>query len=176
MLRQFRVLPNSFEHVFVVYDLARSYNSSAMSQYWEIVTGIIQKTWPAVGPLVGIFIGAWLTSRNQRKQRIVYGKKEEYRDLLHKLTQTLSIISGFHTPISVFTGGEERQYAEAKDEALIAIDTRIFIDDEMQNIDLRNRWLKAVQEVEKDRHGLAFVRTVREITNDIKEAAKQLTD
>ena len=147
-----------------------------MRQYWELIVAVIQEAWPAAGPIIGIFIGAWLTNRNQRKQRIADSKKEEYRELLGKLNQTLSIIANFHAPMSVFTGGEERQYAEAKDEALIVIDTRIFIDDEMEKIDLRNRWLKAIQEVEKDRHGLAFVRAIREITKDIKDAAKTLID
>jgi hypothetical protein len=146
-----------------------------MRQYLELIAGIIEKAWPVAGPLVGIFIGGWLTNRNQRRQRIADRKREEYREPLHKLNQTLSIIANFHAPISDFTGGEERQDEEAKNKALIVIDTRIFIDDEMHRIDLRNRCLKAIQEVESDRHSLAFVRAVRDITKDIKNVAKTLT-
>lgn len=41
--------------------------------------------WAAIGPLVGVIIGAWLASRWQRRQWIADNKAREYREILDAL-------------------------------------------------------------------------------------------
>jgi len=141
---------------------------------WKIVGDWAGKVWTALGPLVGVCIGAWLTSRHLKTSRIADSKKDEYRELLSTLTRTLKTIANFHGPMSVHSGKEEQEYYEAKDEALIAIDTRLFIRKEMNKIELRQRWQNAAQELHQSGHSLAFVITVRKITEEIKDTAEHL--
>jgi len=147
---------------------------------WKTFVDLAGKIWTALGPLVyssiGVFIGSWLTKRHLKESRLADSKKEEYRELLSTLIRTLKTIANFHEPVSVHSGEEERKYYEAKDESIIAIDTRLFIGKEIEKMDLRKRWHAAVQELEQGGHSLAFVRTARNITEDVKETAEHLFD
>lgn len=143
---------------------------------WKTIGEWAGKMWAALGPLVGIFIGSWLTNHHLKQSRIADSKKEEYRELLSTLTRTLKTIAQFHAPVGLHSGAEEREYDDANDEALISIDTRLFIRKEIDKIELRTRWQSAVQELEQNHHSVAFVRTVRKITDEIKETADHLFD
>src|SRR5438067_2224291 len=47
--------------------------------------GTVYKIWAAIGPLIGVLVGAWLTARWQRKRWIQDNKKAEYREVLDTL-------------------------------------------------------------------------------------------
>jgi hypothetical protein len=147
---------------------------------WKTLGDLAEKVWTVLGPLVyssiGVFIGSWLTKRHLKESRLAESKKEEYRELLSTLIRTLNTIANFHGPMSVIPGEEERKYYEAKDEALIAIDTRLFIRKDVDKMELRERWQNAVHELEQGGHSLAFVRAVRKITEDVKDTAEHLFD
>ena len=137
---------------------------------------IFLNVWAIVGPLIGVALGSWLTTRNQRKHWIADNKKDEYRELLRILNTSTKTVSNFHFQAGFRSGEEERKVEEAKDEALIAIDTRLFIRDEIQKIKLRERWLSAIKELETGGHSLAFVRCARGIFGEISNEANRLLE
>jgi uncharacterized membrane-anchored protein YhcB (DUF1043 family) len=47
--------------------------------------GTVYKVWAAIGPLIGVLVGAWLTARWQRKRWIQDNKRAEYREVLDAL-------------------------------------------------------------------------------------------
>jgi hypothetical protein len=47
--------------------------------------GTLYEVWAAIGPLIGVFIGFWLTARWQRRQWILVNKKAEFRGILDAL-------------------------------------------------------------------------------------------
>ncbi len=47
----------------------------------EMIAKVVMAIWTAVGPLVGVFVGAYIANRNQRKHWVGNCKKEEYREL-----------------------------------------------------------------------------------------------
>ena len=56
----------------------------------------ISAAWSAIGPLVGVLIGAGLTSRIQRRQWLADKKKEEYRELFAVLTESYGELLQLH--------------------------------------------------------------------------------
>jgi hypothetical protein len=95
---------------------------------------------------------------------------------LSTLTQVSSEVADFHGPIVAHSADEERAYYEAKEKALIVIDTRLFITSEIEKIDLRSRWISAVHDVENGGHSVVFRRTVRQIMRQIISAGKHLIE
>ena len=90
--------------------------------------------WAAVGPLVGVLLGGYLAIRAQKKHWILDSKKEEYRELISTLTQTLNVLLDFHA-FMVAQGPEEQRAAHiAKMKALAVIGDRLFISDEVKRI------------------------------------------
>ena len=132
--------------------------------------------WFFLGVLIGALVGAYIADRNQKKRANTNSKKEEYRELLSTLTQASRKIADFHGPIVDHSPGEERGYYEAKEKALIVMDSRLFITSEIEKIDLRSRWISAVHDVENGGHSDTFRRMVRQITRQIISAGKQLIE
>lgn len=132
--------------------------------------------WSVLNVLIGVLVGAYIAYRIQRKRENTDSKKEEYRELLSTLNQVSSKIADFHGPIVAHSPEEERAYYEAKEKALIVIDSRLFITSEIEKIDLRSRWISAVHDAENGGHSLVFRRTTRQIMRQIISAGKQLID
>lgn len=129
--------------------------------------------WAAVGPLIGVLLGGYLTMRVQRNHWKLDNKKEEYRELIGTLTQSFNVIMDFHAPM-VGHGPEEQRAAHgAHLKALAVLGDRLFIADEIKRLDLRNRWNKVAHEIEAGGHSQAFARGVVEIMDDITASAKQ---
>jgi hypothetical protein len=53
----------------------------------------VLKLWPALGPLLGVVVGAWLTARWQRKKWIFDNKAAEYRALFDALSSYRFILT-----------------------------------------------------------------------------------
>jgi hypothetical protein len=58
---------------------------------WKMIGDYASKSWAAVGPLIGVLVGAYLTGRRQKRDWLADNKKEEYRELLSAMTKALSI-------------------------------------------------------------------------------------
>jgi hypothetical protein len=129
--------------------------------------------WSAAGPLFGVGLGAYLTMRTQRAHWVADSKKEEYRELISTLTQSSSVILEFHGPMIAHGPEEQRAAHEAQLKALAVISSRLFIAEDVQRLDLTNRWRKAVREIETGGHTPAFARSVGGILADIIKTARE---
>lgn len=132
--------------------------------------------WSILSVLIGVLVGALIADRIHKKREYTNSKKEEYRELLSTLTQAASRIADFHGPIAEHTPEEERAYYEAKERAVIVIDNRLFIANEIEKLGLRTRWISAVHDVENGGHSIEFRRTVRQMQRQIISAGKQLIE
>ncbi len=148
---------------------------------WERVlesAAVFHSIWVEVGPLVGVvlgvLLGAYLTMRAQRQHWILDSKKEEYRELLSTLSQSMNAILDLHTPMIAHGPEEQRAEHDSQLKALAVIGDRLFISDEVKKIDVLNRWCKAVREIETGGHSGAFARTVKGILADITDSAKKI--
>lgn len=109
-----------------------------LSSAWGEIGG-----WKTAGPLVGIFIGYWLTRSWQRKQWVLESKKSEYRELITTLSQSFHCMEKYWTPpdqISAVDYNEQRELREAGVAARRIIEDRIFIYKLMRTEKIEERW------------------------------------
>jgi hypothetical protein len=66
----------------------------------QFVLSIAKAAWflivaarPAIGPLAGVVIGAWLSRSWQKKQWALDSKKTEYRELISTLSQSVQCLA-----------------------------------------------------------------------------------
>jgi hypothetical protein len=90
-----------------------------------VISTIILGIWGAVGPLVGIFVGHWLTKRWQREQWIADNQRDEYRKLLAGLNRLNMTLSSGH--VHGTENPEELQ--RAMEDISVASNTSLFITD-----------------------------------------------
>ena len=127
------------------------------------------KAWAAIGPLVGIFIGAYLTQRGQRDQRIADNKKSEYRELLTTLTKTFTGIVQLQAPGVGLGPQEQRTISDLELQSLVVIRDRIFIAKEVEDMNLIARWNQALRDYDKTLDAGAFDNAFRLITADLQQ-------
>ena len=100
--------------------------------------------WSSVGPLVGVFLGAYLSQRWQQKQWLLNNKKQEYRELLDALSGAF-----FHlmtkVPLDPRTGIplERHHPSDAEKNAYRVMRDRIFIAPEIDQEQVAQEWEKA---------------------------------
>jgi hypothetical protein len=100
--------------------------------------------WAAVGPLAGIVLGHFLTRSWQHKQWLLDRRKEEWRELLTALAESLRASLKIY-PARALSGDEEREIVNAQSDSFRVIRDRIFIAADVKALDLENRWSAAVQ-------------------------------
>ena len=81
--------------------------------------------WAALGPLLGIVVGHYLTRSWQRRQWIADNQKEEYRKLLAGLNRLNMVLIQDHTNQNVGT----QEIKDAMEEISMALNTSLFIVD-----------------------------------------------
>jgi hypothetical protein len=90
---------------------------------WWLI--LIFAVWAAVGPLVGIVIGHYLTRSWQRRQWIADNRKEEYRKVLSGLNRLNTLLVKQHLNGRV----DVEEIKPAMDEVSVALNTSLFITD-----------------------------------------------
>jgi hypothetical protein len=80
---------------------------------WGTISTEVGRAWKYAGPLVGVLIGGWITSRNQRKQWLRDTRKQEYRELLGALA------IGYHAEVDLHTPMVARPGARSNDSAAL---------------------------------------------------------
>lgn len=112
----------------------------AAMQRLTIALGI----WAAVGPIVGILLGHFLTRSWQREQWLRDKRNEEWHELLTALAESLRVSLKIY-PARALSGEEERTIVEAQSNSFRVIRDRIFIAPDVQALNIENRWSAAVQ-------------------------------
>ena len=127
--------------------------------------------WAAVGPLVGVLIGAYIANRNQRRHWISSCKKEEYSELISALTKSMMLY--IHAHAYLVGRGPEEQQAEA--EALTCVGettrNRIFIASAVRRLNVVKRWHDATRALESGGNVDEFGTTVGKLLDEIRAAA-----
>lgn len=123
-----------------------------MSQeQWATVVSYAQALWAVVGPLIGVLLGAYISSLNQRKHWRADRKTQEYRELMTVLTQAFGAMLHQAEPIRVYSVEEDQKFLDIQEKALITISDRVFIANELEELKVMDRWL-ALRKEFRDLH------------------------
>lgn len=133
----------------------------------------VMAIWSGLGPLAGVFVGAYIANRNQRRQWASTCKKEEYSELISNLTKSMMLyINSRAFPVA---RGPEEQRAEA--EALTRVGetarNRIFIASTVKRLNVVKRWHEATRFIEGGGDLDVFSSTVGKLLDEIRDAALQ---
>lgn len=142
---------------------------------WETLTKTVGAIWAALGPLVGVCIGAYLAKRWQRDQWIADNKRSEYRKLLTTLAKTFTSILELHTSGVALGPKEQRALFNLEVRASAVMLDRIFIADEIKELDLIKRWNQALRGYDNSLDGDAFGIAFGLIAKDVRKAASKIT-
>lgn len=134
---------------------------------------IFLQVWAALGPLIGISVGAYFTRAWQRKQWTLESKKTEYRELLSTLSRSVRCILNNSPGLwgggpYVVTGEQEKNVMEADTEARSTIEDRVFIHNAIENEKVLEHWQLLVAEKEIIRF-LEYWRSLHKILIDIAQ-------
>jgi len=84
--------------------------------------------WAIVGPIIGILLGSWLTTRNQSRHWLLDNKRSEYRELLTTIADAGSKLLVFWGRNPVVASGEEQfMIGETARQSVDVIYNRLFI-------------------------------------------------
>jgi hypothetical protein len=103
--------------------------------------------WAALGPLAGILIGHVLTRSWQREQWLLDCRKEEFRELISALTAATVEFLVFHTSKGTTTPQPMDVWLDAQKLAYRVIRDRIYIADEVERINVSDRYLKIAKDM-----------------------------
>ena len=126
--------------------------------------------WSGVGPLIGVMVGGYLTSRMQKKHWVLDNKKEEYRELLSAL---MAAVSNVVTLGSSIVQSPTEQFAcdESKTRAGTVILDRLFIAREVRQMNLPDRWIRARRDLDAQGDLQLFAQRCANMMNDITNSA-----
>jgi hypothetical protein len=141
---------------------------------WESFTSTVGSVWLAVGPLIGVCIGAYLTKRWQRSQWIADHKRAEYRKLLTTLAGTFIGSVRLRGSGVALGAREQRRLYDLEARASVVILDRIFIADEVKEMNLLKRWNQAFREYDNTLNHDNFAKAFGLISRDIRKAAAEL--
>ena len=159
--------------------LAMKFVSSLVNQpvNWNILSAYAKGIWAVAGPLVGVFVGAYIASRNQRKHWIADNKKEEYKELLAALSRAITASFAHRSKLSLHgpTGDQlSSTFPKEVVDVAEAIQTRIFIAPVVTDLKVLRRWHAALQiPILGEKSNADFSHVVGELLDNIREAARK---
>lgn len=122
----------------------------------------------------GVIIGQRMARESEEKKFRRDCRKEEFQTLLSALTKSYGTISQLRAPLVPLAEQEQRALSEAEAMALMVIRDRVYIAEDVQRLDILNRWIKALRDI--DYKGLLeseFSKRYSEINADIVKAANK---
>jgi NhaP-type Na+/H+ or K+/H+ antiporter len=134
---------------------------------------ILQNVWSVIGPLVGVVLGAAIGWFLQRAQWVKNNEKQEYRELLTALltaynaAQLLHSDGAAHWAPAVIQGYTDAIYA-----AGVVLEDRIFIRDELDNLNVKGRWETAMGHLRSTHNHERFQDDFEKLKHDILNAAR----
>jgi heme exporter protein D len=138
--------------------------------------GFVKYVWPAVGPLVGVFIGAWIANRNQRKQWVADNRKQEYRELLTALVNASGDVMERLSPMAAHGPESQKQFYESERAVGIIIYDRIFIARDVKEMNLGPRWITAINEVNRNGDVRLFAERISQMQQEIGASALKVVE
>jgi hypothetical protein len=142
---------------------------------WKTIAAYSGRVWAIAGPLVGVLVGAYLTTRTQRKHWILDNRRSEFRKLLTTLTKAYSTIVNI-TSHPVRSGRQEEKCEQMRLLALNVIRDRIFIAPEIKEMGLLEKWDAAVRSFTNDHDYQSFATRFGVIADLVRGAAARLVE
>jgi hypothetical protein len=132
---------------------------------------VMLNIWAAVGPLVGIFIGTYLTQSSQRRQWIADNKVKEWRDLLGTLMTSMTTIIRCSN-IAPQTSEVAVEDLRARVAAGEVINNRLFVAREVRQGNILEKWHEAVKIFDENHDPKAFGTSLGKIQFQIEQGAR----
>jgi hypothetical protein len=107
---------------------------------------LVLSLWAGVGPLVGLLLGHYLIRSWQRMQWLLDSRKQEFRELMSALSDTIVHLMMF-TP-ALEEGHAEKEFAEfvaAQKVTMRVLADRIYIARDLRELNTSDRFLNATQ-------------------------------
>jgi hypothetical protein len=111
----------------------------------ETLWSFAVRSWSAVGPLVGVLIGAWLTRSWQRKQWELDSRKAEYRELISTLSESFHQIATYQR-FNMQPPEVRQKISEAEVAGQSVIADRIFIEKQLRMRQVSEHWDSLIAE------------------------------
>jgi hypothetical protein len=142
---------------------------------WKAIHDGVNGVWAVAGPLVGVFVGAYIANRNHRKHWLADNKREEYREVLAAMNKASGTVananlsgSGALDTKALITGHPELITA-----VMEVLGTRIFTRKILEKINIEDRFVQACADLGADDDGRRFTTTIDELSKDLRDAALQ---
>jgi hypothetical protein len=104
-----------------------------------------------VGTLVGVVVGHVLSQSWQKKQWVLDNRKQEVRELLIALSETVSAEMMTNLPFGIMDPADRNRIVEAQARSFRSIRGCVFIARDLDRIQLEQNWVKALGGFEEDR-------------------------
>lgn len=129
-------------------------------QAWSVVS----KVWAALGPLVGVLVGAYLARSWDQRRWFLNNRKEEYRELLATLTAISSRyleVRG-HGGLNAINPDEQRELNAARGDGGRIILSRIFVAEQIHQCEIHLKWKSLFDEPFDPKQFAEKMRTLHE--------------
>jgi hypothetical protein len=138
---------------------------------------ILLNIWAICGPLMGILLGSWLTTKNQRRHWILDNKRDEYRELLTTIADAGSnLLVHFGVNPIVMSGDEEFRTGEIARKSVDVMYNRLFIAKTVADLGIMKRWEDAIRVLQKTHDVRNFSKLMDGIMHDVRRAATRELD
>src|ERR1017187_2921708 len=105
-------------------------------QYGLILRTAATVMFPAITGFIGVLVGVYAASRNQRKLWIADNKRSEYRKLLTTLAKTFIGLVRIHAYGVALGARDQRMDVNLRVQANVVLLDRLFIADEIKELNL----------------------------------------
>jgi heme exporter protein D len=133
----------------------------------------VKYVWPAVGPLVGVLVGAYIANRNQRRHWLADSKREEYREILAVMNKTAGAIA--NADFSATSAIDFRELVEVHPELLTGVmeilGTRIFITRTLEKMKFQKRFVSACTNLGGGSGLGPFIEVIDQLCKELRDAA-----
>lgn len=136
------------------------------------VAALTKSAWPAVGPLVGIYIGQSLSKSTQHQQWMRDCRKAEFEALVSALLSAALEIQDYLLSKEQNWPGLEACLETAKQalkRARLVIETRIYVAEDVRRLDVYNRFAKIAEDFHTSE--AKANEEIRELVRDLVTAA-----
>jgi hypothetical protein len=96
--------------------------------------------WSALGPLLGVLMGGYLTARSQSRKWVADGKTEEYREVLSAIMKTLPEDPQEGKEVVPPSNESLKALDALASHSLAVIADRLFIADEIERLAVGKKW------------------------------------
>jgi heme exporter protein D len=132
---------------------------------WLLIGAYASAVWAGVGPLIGVLVGGFLTSRIQRRHWLADNKKQEYRELLSVMAAAYGALLKVSRN---FAWNDETKNIQV--EVANVLRDRIFTSVEVARSDALKRWVRASETLQEG-NVKEFRALGQQLLDDIRKAA-----